>query len=144
MSHFTTHLSLTLLVKEFLRSQQSLQNGPNGRMCSWISCLWWHLCLHSTLLQTCQGPEMKMREGETVRHSGKGAIFFGGGEHCLWCGLCLNILTLVYILVVEPKRSNSALNQLLEVTNSKSMIILQNKIQNAINQTHVRIPCIRN
>jgi len=61
--------------------------------------------------QTCQGPEMKMRE--TVRHSGKGAIFFGG-EHCLWCGLCLNFLTLVYILVVESKRSNSALNQLLE------------------------------
>jgi len=27
--------------------------------------------------QTCQGPEMKMRE--TVRHSGEGAIFFGGG-----------------------------------------------------------------
>ena len=28
-------------------------------------------------IQTCQGPEMKMRE--TVRHSGEGAIFFGGG-----------------------------------------------------------------
>ena len=28
--------------------------------------------------QTCQGPEMKMRE--TVRHSGEGAIFFGGGS----------------------------------------------------------------
>ena len=31
--------------------------------------------------QTCQGPEMKMRE--TVRHSGEGAIFFRRGEHCL-------------------------------------------------------------
>jgi len=28
-------------------------------------------------IQTCQGPEMKMRE--TVRHSGKGAIFSGEG-----------------------------------------------------------------
>jgi len=53
-------------------------------------------------LQTCQGPKMKMRE--TVCHSGEGAIFSGGGEkHCLWCVLCLNFLTLVYILVVEPK-----------------------------------------
>jgi len=44
-------------------------------------------------MQTCQGPEMKMCE--TVRHSGEGAIFRGGGrEHCLWCGLCLNFLTL--------------------------------------------------
>ena len=40
--------------------------------------------------------------------------FFRRGEHCLWCGLYLNFLTLVYILVVELKRSNSALNQLLE------------------------------
>jgi len=52
---------------------------------------------------------MKMRE--TVRHSGKGAFFRGGEEGAL---PCLNFLTLVYILVVEPKRSNSALNQLLE------------------------------
>jgi len=29
------------------------------------------------LNQTCQGSEMKMRE--TVRHSGEGAIFSGGG-----------------------------------------------------------------
>ena len=29
------------------------------------------------ILQICQGPEMKMRE--TARHSGKGAIFRGGG-----------------------------------------------------------------
>ena len=28
--------------------------------------------------QTCQGPEMKMRE--TVRHSGEGAVFSGGGS----------------------------------------------------------------
>ena len=30
--------------------------------------------------QTCQGPEMKMRE--TARHSGEGAIFFGGSTAC--------------------------------------------------------------
>ena len=46
---------------------------------------------------------------------GRGNFFFRRGrEHCLWCGLCLNFLILVYILAVEPKRSNSALNQLLE------------------------------
>ena len=33
--------------------------------------------------QTCQGPEMKMRE--TVCHSGKGAIFFGGGGGSTAC-----------------------------------------------------------
>jgi len=44
----------------------------------------------------------------------RGNFFGGRREHCLWCSLCLNFLTLVYILVVEPKRSNSALNQLLE------------------------------
>jgi len=32
------------------------------------------------LLQTYQGREMKMRE--IVRHSGKGAIFFGGSTAC--------------------------------------------------------------
>jgi len=46
---------------------------------------------------------------ETVRHSGEGTTFFSGGG-----GFCLNFLTLVYNLVVEPKRSNSALIQLLE------------------------------
>jgi len=31
-------------------------------------------------IQTCQGPEMKMRE--TVRHSGEGAIFFRESTAC--------------------------------------------------------------
>ena len=37
----------------------------------------WRIRHYASKLQTCQGPEMKMRE--TVRHSGKGAIFSGEG-----------------------------------------------------------------
>ena len=63
-------------------------------MCSYITCVFRKLesdnCVECSgncregarcLRQTCQGPEMKMRE--TVRHSGKGAIFSRGEEAAL-------------------------------------------------------------
>ena len=80
---------------------------------------------------------MNMRE--TVRHSGKGAFFSGGALPVMrplskFSDSCLSLHS--YCRTEEIKFS---IKPITRKTNSKSMIILQNKIQNAINQTHVRI-----
>jgi len=81
---------------------------------------------------------MKMRE--TVRHSWKGAIFSGGeGEEALpvmrplskFSDSCLHSCC-------RTEEIKFSIKPITRKTNSKSMIILQNKIQNAINQTHVK------
>jgi len=80
---------------------------------------------------------MKMRE--TVRHSGKGQFFLGGGGGALpvmrplskFSDSCLHSCCRTEEIKFSIKPITFA--------NSKSMIILQNKIQNAINQTHVRV-----
>ena len=65
-------------------------------------------------IQTCQGPEMKTLE--TVRHSGEGAIFSGGStDSCLHA--CCRTEEIKFS--IKPITRNK---------NSKSMIILQNKI----------------
>ena len=76
--------------------------------------------------QTCQGPEMKMRE--TVRHSGEGAIFFRGEALPVMRPLSkFSDSCLHSCCKTEEIKFTSALNQLLE--RSGAMLVTGHRLK---------------